>query len=107
MPKIKLYIAATIDGFIAREDGSLDWLNNHPNPDQLDYGYADFMSRIDTVIMGRKTYEEVLGFGVEWPYGSLRDRLLGHCLRVVRRLFDFHKQQARQFGCWIASEHFA
>ncbi len=66
--KIKLYIAATLDGFIAREDGSLDWLNDHPNPDKLDYGYSSFMETIGTVIMGRTTYEEVLGFGVEWPY---------------------------------------
>ena len=68
MAEIKLHIATSIDGYIAREDGSLDWLNNHPNPDQLDYGYSDFLTEIDTIVMGRKTYEEVLGFGIEWPY---------------------------------------
>ena len=68
MPKIKLFIATTIDGFIARENGSLDWLNEIPNPDKLDYGYGDFLAEIDVLIMGRKTYEEILGFGVEWPY---------------------------------------
>jgi dihydrofolate reductase len=68
--KIKLYIATTLDGFIAREDGSLDWLHDHPNPNKTDYGYSRFMETIDTVIIGRKTYEEVLGFGVDWPYST-------------------------------------
>lgn len=68
MKKCKLYIASSVDGFIAREDGSLDWLDAIPNPDQLDYGYQAFYDSVDTLIMGRKTYEEVLGFGVEWPY---------------------------------------
>jgi len=76
MADIKLYIATSIDGFIARKDGSLDWLNNHPNPDQLDYGYAEFLAEIDTIIMGRKTYEEVLGFGFEWPYDNCRTYVL-------------------------------
>lgn len=70
MRKIKLYIAASLDGFIARKDGSLDWLTDLPNSDGSDHGYAEFYSTIDTVIMGRKTYEEVLGFDVEWPYAD-------------------------------------
>lgn len=68
MTKIKLYIATSLDGYIAREDGALDWLDAIPNPEKIDYGYTDFIKTIDTVIMGRKTYEEVLGFGVDWPY---------------------------------------
>ena len=70
MAKIRLYIAASLDGFIARENGSLDWLSNLPNPDKLDYGYGTFISEIDTVLMGRKTYDEILGFGVDWPYSD-------------------------------------
>ena len=68
MPDIKLFIATTIDGFIAREGGSLDWLEEMPNPEGLDYGYGDFIADIDVVVMGRTTYEEILGFGVDWPY---------------------------------------
>ena len=68
MPNIHLYIAATLDGYIAREDGRLDWLDNLPNPEQSDYGFHDFFAGMDTVVMGRRTYEEILGFGVEWPY---------------------------------------
>ncbi|HOW31697.1 MAG TPA: dihydrofolate reductase family protein [Bacteroidales bacterium] len=70
MPKIKLFIATTLDGFIAREDGSLDWLTGMPNPGQTDHGYNEFIQSIDTIVMGRKTYQEVLGFGVPWPYAD-------------------------------------
>jgi dihydrofolate reductase len=70
MSKIKLFIATTLDGYIAREDGSLDWLYAFPNPNNTDYGYADFFETIDTVIIGRKTYQEILSFGVDWPYAN-------------------------------------
>lgn len=68
MPEIKLYIATTLDGYIARENGSLDWLLSWENPNNTDHGYNEFMSGIDTIIMGRKTYDDVLGFGIPWPY---------------------------------------
>ena len=62
-----VYIATSIDGYIAREDGSIDWLMELPNPDKSDYGFSVFLERIDGIIMGRKTFETVLGFN-EWPY---------------------------------------
>lgn len=68
MRKIKLYIAASIDGFIARPDGDLDWLTGYPNPSKTDYGYKDFYSSIDTVIMGGRTYHDILSMDVAWPY---------------------------------------
>ncbi len=71
MFKTVLYIATSLDGFIARPDGSLDWLTSVPSPDTGDYGYAAFLERIGTTIMGRLTYDEIIGFGVEWPYAGL------------------------------------
>lgn len=68
MKKIKLYIAISLDGYIARKDGSIDWLEALPNPNKIDYGYTAFYDSIDTVIMGRKTYDQILGFDVPWPY---------------------------------------
>lgn len=67
--RIKLYIATSLDGFIAREDGSIDWLTEYENSPATDYGYSEFYASIGTVLMGRKTYEQVLGFG-DWPYGE-------------------------------------
>lgn len=62
-----VYIATSIDGYIAREDGTIDWLMELPNPDNSDYGFSVFLERIDGIIMGRKSFETVLGFK-EWPY---------------------------------------
>jgi len=66
MPNI-VYIAASLDGYIARKDGNLDWLMDIPNPDGGDYGFASFTDRIDGIVMGRNTFETVLAFN-EWPY---------------------------------------
>jgi dihydrofolate reductase len=67
--KATIYIAATIDGFIARPDGAIDWLE-HDSKSQ-DYGWGAFRQSIDSLILGRQTYEQVLGFGVDWPYRGL------------------------------------
>jgi len=63
-----VYIATSADGFIATKNGSIDWLMQVPNPDNNDYGYADFMESIDALVMGRKTYDKVLSFDCDWPY---------------------------------------
>lgn len=76
MSKSKLFIASSIDGYISREDGNLDWLTNFPNPKQLDYGYNEFIASIDRIIMGRATYQEILGFGVDWPYANIKTYVL-------------------------------
>jgi len=62
-----VYIATSIDGYIAKIDGGIDWLNEIPNPDGNDYGFGEFMKRIDAVLMGRSTYEIVMGFE-QWFY---------------------------------------
>ena len=62
MRRIKLYIATSLDGYIARPDGGIDWLAT-----EGDYGYARFYDSIDTVVMGRRTYETALSFG-DYPY---------------------------------------
>ena len=66
MPIVSYYVAASLDGFIAGADGGVDWL---PQGDSEDYGYADFYGRVDALAMGRRTYDQVLGFG-EWPYAG-------------------------------------
>ncbi|MEM7656514.1 MAG: dihydrofolate reductase family protein [Bacteroidota bacterium] len=76
MSQMYLYLAASLDGFIARKDGSLDWLTELPNPDGLDYGYQTFYEGIDTVLMGRGTYQEILSFGVDWPYADCQSWIL-------------------------------
>jgi dihydrofolate reductase len=62
MRKIKLYIASSLDGYIASEGDGIDWLFTDE-----DYGYAKFYDSIDTILVGRKTYDQSLKFD-EYPY---------------------------------------
>jgi dihydrofolate reductase len=62
-----VYIAKSLDGFIATSDGEVEWLNEISNPEHSDFGFSEFISKIDAIVMGRNTYEKVLSFGV-WPY---------------------------------------
>ena len=70
--RIVLYLAASLDGFIARRDGGIDWL---PALGPEDYGYAQFLGTVDTVIMGRTTYEQVLTLG-PYPYAGKKGYVL-------------------------------
>lgn len=63
-----VYIGTSLDGYIAAADGGLDWLEFVPVPDGDDLGFADFMHQIDAVVMGRTTFETVVGFGMGWSY---------------------------------------
>lgn len=62
-----IYIATSIDGFIARKDGNIDWLMEIPNPEGSDFGFNDFIKDIDAIVMGRNTFEFVEKFD-KWPY---------------------------------------
>ena len=65
--KVSVYIACSVDGFIARQNGDLDWLPQEPTEDGEDYGYQEFISSIDCMLMGFNTYKKLLEFD-EWPY---------------------------------------
>lgn len=69
--KCSVFIATSLDGFISRTDGSIDWLDeaNTRVPEGEDCGYAQFMSTVDALVMGRHTFELAKSFG-EWPYGK-------------------------------------
>lgn len=61
-----VFIATSLDGYIARKDGGLDWL---PENGGEPHGYDEFIATVDALVIGRNTYETVLGFSV-WPYGD-------------------------------------
>ncbi len=65
---VVLYIASSLDGYIAASDGGIEWLSSVELEGE-DYGYQAFFDSVDALIMGRRTYEQILGFG-EWPYGD-------------------------------------
>ena len=70
--RFRLYMALSLDGMIADADGSVEWLNRW---DDVDYCTEAFMDEVDTLIMGRATYDQVMGFGA-WPYAGMRAAVL-------------------------------
>ena len=84
--KASVYIATTLDGFIARENGDLDWLPGSDVGSELqdagdDFGYSKFIDSVDALIMGRNIYEMVLS-SEQWPYGSKRVIVLSFTLKT-------------------------
>lgn len=77
-----VYIATSLDGYIATQQDGLEWLNNFPNPTQSDYGYHEFMDSVDAVVMGRRTYEWVSEVS-PWPYDK-KVFVLSNTLKEVR-----------------------
>ncbi len=75
-PRCAVFIATSLDGFIALPDGSVKWLDA-VRLDGEDYGFDAFFASIDTLLMGRLTWESVLGLG-EWPYAGKRVVVLTH-----------------------------
>jgi dihydrofolate reductase len=75
-PRCSVFIATSLDGYIAREDGGIDWLDRVQLPGE-DYGFAAFFDTIDALVMGRGTYDTVIGFP-EWAYTGKRVYVLTH-----------------------------
>lgn len=67
MAKGYVYIATSVDGFIARTDGRIDWLPTDSELQNESHGFETFIESIDAIVMGRETFETVCGFQ-PWPY---------------------------------------
>ena len=103
--RITIHMAASLDGFIARRDGSVDWLETTDRfeggevmaPDSV----AAFLRTIDCYVMGSRTYETALAFeakGLGWPYGETATFVLTRrALRKARATVEFHAGDLRQF----------
>lgn len=78
MKKIILYIAASLDQRIAEPDGNFEFLSNYPITKEMNYGYKDLLASVDTVIMGGRTYRELLNMDVIWPYPNQHTYVVSH-----------------------------
>jgi len=87
-PECAVFVGVSLDGFIARPNGDLDWLMGEGGGDSAEYGYNEFIVGINAIIMGRKTFEKVLTFD-KWYYGNKRVVVLSH------HPLDFSVAQAR------------
>lgn len=70
MKKNIVFIAKSLDGYIAGKNGELDWLELIPNPKNIDLGFINLMQEIDAIVMGKTTFEVVCSFDGEWPYNK-------------------------------------
>ena len=78
--KLKLYIAGSLDGYIAKPDDDLGFLDRVQKSGE-DYGYNEFMATVDTVIMGRRTYEWVMSRVDEFPHSDKETYIVTHDVR--------------------------
>ncbi|MBP2833038.1 dihydrofolate reductase [Aquimarina sp. U1-2] len=86
----KVFIATSLDGFIADKNGGLDWLYSVPNPNNEDNGYVEFMSSVDALVMGRNTFETILGFDIDWPY----EKPVFVLSRSLKTIPESHREKA-------------
>lgn len=77
-----VFIAQSLDGYIADKNGDIDWLNTIPNPNHIDMGYKQLMENIQAIVMGRVTFETVSKFDGPWPYNK-PVYVLSNTLKVV------------------------
>ena len=114
--KYSVYIATSLDGFIARTDGRLDWLEGSDSGDRDeggdgsdDMGFGEFIESVDTMVMGRATYEFVAGTG-QWPYEGKRVVVLSSTLtnddvaEHLRGKVEFLSMEPRELGAKLAAE---
>ena len=72
-----VFVGVSLDGFLARPNGDLDWLMGDGGGDSAEYGYDEFIAGIDAIVMGRNTFEKVVMFD-KWYYGNKRVVVLSH-----------------------------
>lgn len=93
-PKISVFIATSLDGYIARKNGDIDWLVKFNPPtredEDKDCGYSKFYSGIDALVMGRNSYEVVSNFD-PWPYQGKRVVVLSSTLTSINEHAELFK----------------
>jgi len=87
--KVVLYISMSLDGYIADRNDDLSFLSI-VEKDGEDYGYADFVKSVDTVIVGRKSYEKVLSMGYDYPHTDKDVYIMTRTKRPAIGTFKFH-----------------
>lgn len=93
--KIILYIGTSIDGYIANDDGTLEWLES--TEVEGDSGYNSLLERIDTVVMGKGTYDIVRGFDMDYPYSNCKNYVFSKSVRGSDEYASFIDEDVKTF----------
>lgn len=94
--KVILFIAMSLDGYIAKLDGDISFLSMVEKEGE-DYGYAKFIETVDTVILGRKTYDKILSMGLDISYGSRNVFVLTHTPHPITDKITFYSGSLPEF----------
>ncbi|WP_129730227.1 dihydrofolate reductase family protein [Ectobacillus funiculus] len=92
---IILYIGTSIDGYIANTDGTLEWLES--TEVEGDSGYNSLLARIDTVIMGKATYDVIRGFDIEYPYSNYKNYVFTKSVSGTDEYASFIDEEVKTF----------
>ncbi|GJM22014.1 MAG: dihydrofolate reductase [Planctomycetota bacterium] len=76
--RTRVYIACSLDGFIAGPDDDLSWLPEPPEGCDDDFGWGAFMAGIGCFLTGRRTFDVVMGMGVDWPHTEIDTLIATH-----------------------------
>ncbi|WP_276497682.1 dihydrofolate reductase family protein [Pontibacter litorisediminis] len=98
MRKVILYIAASLDGYIARSNGDTSWLHDERYAQEgEDFGYGALMQHIDTTLMGHSTYKVILGFDMPFPYPDKTNYVFSRSAQPAAEHVQFVQEDAPQF----------
>lgn len=97
--KVILYVAVSLDGYIADHEGKVDRLVGKDSEYNGDYGYGEFISHVDTVVMGMHTYQQIMTelSPDEWPYPNLKSYIFTHQEMNDRRGIAFIQRKPEKF----------
>ncbi|WP_019243415.1 MULTISPECIES: dihydrofolate reductase family protein [Bacillus] len=92
---IILYIGTSIDGYIANDDGTLEWLES--TEVEGDSGYNSLLERIDTVVMGKGTYDVIHGFDMDYPYSDYKNYVFSNSVSGSDEYASFINEEVKTF----------
>ena len=98
-----LYIATSFDGYIATDDGDLTFLSVVEKAGE-DYGYHDFVATVDTVIMGRKTYDKVLSMGYDYPHPDKKSYIITRTAKADKGNISFYSGDIKELVTKLKTE---
>ena len=101
--KLVLYIAMSLDGYIAKPSGDIGFLSMVEQEGQ-DYGYNDFVDTVDTVIIGRRTYDKVIAMGFEYPHSDKDVYILTRTPKPAVGNFKFYTDDIVQLVSRLKSQ---
>jgi len=96
-----VYVATSVDGFVAGPNDELAWLDSVESAGE-DYGYKAFMDTVDVLVMGRRSYQVVLGFP-EWRYAGTRVCVLSKSLQRSACVTAPSSSPALPPSSWLSS----